>query len=145
MKEVTLPSGERLPAFGMGTWHIGDDPTMRVEELATLRLGLDLGARLIDTAEMYGDGRTEALVGEAIAGSRDERGSRWPGHQRDNAAHRRGPVQASLAVSNVMWSQRAVPQEILRNPTADRTPEQQATLETMNKQFDEVIKLNAGD
>ena len=43
MKEVTLPSGERLPAFGMGTWHIGDDPTMRVEELATLRLGLDLG------------------------------------------------------------------------------------------------------
>ena len=72
MKELTLPSGEHVPAFGMGTWHIGDDPAMRVEELATLRLGLDLDARLIDTAEMYGDGRAEALVGEAIAGRRDE-------------------------------------------------------------------------
>jgi diketogulonate reductase-like aldo/keto reductase len=72
MKELTLPSGERVPAFGMGTWHIGDDPAMRVEELATLRLGLDLGARLIDTAEMYGDGRAEALVGEAMAARRDE-------------------------------------------------------------------------
>lgn len=72
MKELTLPSGERVPAFGMGTWHIGDDPAMRVEELATLRLGLDLDARLIDTAEMYGAGRAEALVGEAIAGRRDE-------------------------------------------------------------------------
>ena len=72
MKELTLPSGERVPAFGMGTWHIGDDPAMRAEELATLRLGLDLGARLIDTAEMYGDGRAEALVGEAMAARRDE-------------------------------------------------------------------------
>jgi hypothetical protein len=72
MKELILPSGEHVPAFGMGTWHIGDDPAMRVEELATLRLGLDLDARLIDTAEMYGDGRAEALVGEAIAGRRDE-------------------------------------------------------------------------
>jgi diketogulonate reductase-like aldo/keto reductase len=72
MKELTLPSGERVPAFGMGTWNIGDDPAMRVEELATLRLGLDLGARLIDTAEMYGDGRAEALVGEAMVARRDE-------------------------------------------------------------------------
>ena len=72
MQKVTLPSGERLPAFGMGTWHIGDDLATRGEELATLRLGLDLGARLIDTAEMYGDGRAEVLVGEAITGRRDE-------------------------------------------------------------------------
>jgi aldehyde reductase len=72
MKEVALPSGERVPALGMGTWKMGDDPALRSEELATLRLGLDLGARLIDTAEMYGDGRAEALVGEAIAGRRDE-------------------------------------------------------------------------
>jgi diketogulonate reductase-like aldo/keto reductase len=56
----------------MGTWHMGDDPGARAEEIATLRLGLDLGARLIDTAEMYGDGRSEELVGEAIAGRRDE-------------------------------------------------------------------------
>jgi diketogulonate reductase-like aldo/keto reductase len=72
MKTVTLPSGERVPAFGLGTWNIGDDPAMRAEEIATLRLGLDLGATLIDTAEMYGDGRSEELVAEAIAGRRDE-------------------------------------------------------------------------
>jgi diketogulonate reductase-like aldo/keto reductase len=72
MKTVTLPSGERIPAFGLGTWNIGDDPATRAEEIATLRLGLDLGARLIDTAEMYGDGRSEELIAEAIVGRRDE-------------------------------------------------------------------------
>src|SRR5580765_7267617 len=72
MKTVTLPSGERVPALGMGTWNMGDDASAHDEELATLRLGLDLGARLIDTAEMYGDGRAEELTGEAIAGRRDE-------------------------------------------------------------------------
>jgi diketogulonate reductase-like aldo/keto reductase len=72
MHTVTLPSGEAVPAYGMGTWHMGDDPGARAEELATLRLGLDLGATLIDTAEMYGDGRAEELVGAAIAGRRDE-------------------------------------------------------------------------
>ena len=72
MKSVTLPSGEHIPAFGLGTWNIGDDPATRAEEIATLRLGLDLGARLIDTAEMYGDGRSEELIAEAIAGRRDE-------------------------------------------------------------------------
>lgn len=72
MKSVALPGGERVPAFGLGTWCLGDHRAARGEELATLRLGLDLGARLIDTAEMYGDGRSEQLVGEAIAGRRDE-------------------------------------------------------------------------
>ena len=72
MKTVILPSGERVPAFGMGTWNLGDDPAARAEEIATLRLGLDLGARLIDTAEMYGDGRSEELIAAAIAGRRDE-------------------------------------------------------------------------
>jgi aldehyde reductase len=56
----------------MGAWNIGDSAATRAEEIATLRLGLDLGARLIDTAEMYGDGRSEELVGEAIAGRREE-------------------------------------------------------------------------
>ena len=55
----------------MGTWNMGDERAARAEELATLRLGLELGATLIDTAEMYGDGRSEELVGEAIAGRRD--------------------------------------------------------------------------
>ncbi len=72
MKTATLPSGQTVPAFGMGTWHMGDDPGAREEELATLRLGIELGARLLDTAEMYGDGRAEELVGEAITGRRDE-------------------------------------------------------------------------
>jgi aldehyde reductase len=51
---------------------MGDDPSRRAEELATLRLGIDLGLTLIDTAEMYGEGRAETLVGEAIEGQRDE-------------------------------------------------------------------------
>jgi diketogulonate reductase-like aldo/keto reductase len=72
MKTVALPSGERVPAFGLGAWNIGDSAAARAEEIATLRLGLDLGAKLIDTAEMYGGGRSEELVGEAIAGRRDE-------------------------------------------------------------------------
>jgi diketogulonate reductase-like aldo/keto reductase len=72
MKTVRLPSGESVPAFGLGTWNIGDSRATRAEEIATLRLGLDLGATLIDTAEMYGDGRSEELVGAAIAGRRDE-------------------------------------------------------------------------
>lgn len=72
MKTVTLPGGERVPALGMGTWNIGDHRDTRAEEIATLRLGLDLGLRLIDTAEMYGEGLSESLIGEAIAGRRDE-------------------------------------------------------------------------
>ena len=72
MKQVTLPNGERVPALGMGTWNMGDDRATRDEEIATLRLGLDLGLRLIDTAEMYGDGLSESLIGEAIAGRRDD-------------------------------------------------------------------------
>jgi aldehyde reductase len=72
MRTLALPSGEKVPVFGMGAWNIGDSKATRAEEIATLRLGLDLGATLIDTAEMYGSGRSEDLVGEAIAGRRDE-------------------------------------------------------------------------
>lgn len=72
LKTVNLPCGERIPAFGQGTWYMGDDRAARAAEIAALRLGLDLGLTLIDTAEMYGDGRAESLVGAAIAGRRDE-------------------------------------------------------------------------
>jgi diketogulonate reductase-like aldo/keto reductase len=72
MKNIALPSGERVAAFGQGTWRFGEHRATRLEEIATLRLGLDLGATLIDTAEMYGDGASEELVGEAISGRRDE-------------------------------------------------------------------------
>jgi aldehyde reductase len=72
MNTITLPGGERVPALGMGTWNMGDKRALREEELAALRLGLDRGLTLIDTAEMYGSGRSEELVAEAIAGRRDE-------------------------------------------------------------------------
>ena len=72
MKQVTLPSGETVAALGQGTWNMGDDPRRRAEEIAAIRLGIDLGLTLIDTAEMYGEGRSETLVGEAIEGRRDE-------------------------------------------------------------------------
>jgi len=72
MKTIALPSGERVPALGQGTWNMGDRREQRAAELAALRLGLDQGLTLIDTAEMYGNGRSESLVGEAIAGRRDE-------------------------------------------------------------------------
>ena len=72
MKTVALPSGERVPALGQGTWNMGDRKELRAAELAALRLGLDNGLTLVDTAEMYGSGRSESLVGEAIAGRRDK-------------------------------------------------------------------------
>jgi diketogulonate reductase-like aldo/keto reductase len=72
MKQVRMPSGETVPALGQGTWLMGEQAASRREEIASLRAGLDAGLRLIDTAEMYGEGRTESLVGEAIAGRRDE-------------------------------------------------------------------------
>lgn len=72
MQTVALPTGEEVPALGLGTWRYGEDPAERAQEIATLRLALDLGASLIDTAEMYGDGRAEEVIGEALDGRRDE-------------------------------------------------------------------------
>jgi aldehyde reductase len=72
MQAIKLPSGDNVSALGLGTWHIGDDRARRAEEIATVQLAFDLGAKLVDTAEMYGEGRSEQLVGEALAGRRDE-------------------------------------------------------------------------
>jgi len=69
---TTLPSGEKLPVLGQGTWAMGEDRHARKAEVAALRLGLDLGLTVIDTAEMYADGGAEKVVAEAIAGRRDE-------------------------------------------------------------------------
>jgi len=66
-----LPSGEPVPVFGLGTWMMGEAEKKRADEVTALKLGLDLGATLIDTAEMYGDGEAEEIVGEAITGRRD--------------------------------------------------------------------------
>jgi diketogulonate reductase-like aldo/keto reductase len=67
-----LPDGTTIPALGQGTWHMGEGARSRAEEADALRLGLDLGMSLIDTAEMYAEGGAEEVVGEAIAGRRDE-------------------------------------------------------------------------
>ena len=66
MKWLELAGGERVPALGMGTWALGDRPAARRDEIACLQHGIDLGMSLIDTAEMYGEGASEQLVGEAF-------------------------------------------------------------------------------
>jgi diketogulonate reductase-like aldo/keto reductase len=68
---TALPSGEPIPVYGLGTWMMGESENTRTDEVAALKLGLDLGVTLIDTAEMYGDGEAEDIVGDAIAGRRD--------------------------------------------------------------------------
>ncbi len=70
IRTVALPSGEAVPVLGQGTWGMGENRKLRAEEIAALRVGLDLGLTLIDTAEMYGNGGAEEVVGEAIAGRR---------------------------------------------------------------------------
>ena len=73
MKTVILPSGEKVPALGMGTWQLGESSDTHAEELATLQLGIDLGMTLLDTAEMYGEGQAETLVAAmAAAGTVEE-------------------------------------------------------------------------
>jgi diketogulonate reductase-like aldo/keto reductase len=72
LRTTTLPSGEQIPVLGQGTWGWAEDPRRRSDELAALRVGLDLGMTLIDTAEMYAQDAAEELVGEGIAGRRDE-------------------------------------------------------------------------
>jgi diketogulonate reductase-like aldo/keto reductase len=71
-RTIVLSSGEHIPMLGQGTWHMAENPLNRTNEINALRLGIDLGMSLIDTAEMYADGGAERLVGEAIKGRRDE-------------------------------------------------------------------------
>jgi diketogulonate reductase-like aldo/keto reductase len=72
MKTITFPDGAQVPALGQGTWMMAERADRRADEIAALRSGIDLGMTLIDTAEMYADGASEVLVGEAIAGRRDD-------------------------------------------------------------------------
>ena len=72
MKTVSLPDGKKVPALGQGTWRMGESERAHNEEVAALKLGIELGMTLIDTAEMYGDGRAETVVADAIAGQRDK-------------------------------------------------------------------------
>jgi len=72
MPTVVLPGGETVTALGQGTWYMGESRAARPQEVTALRLGLELGLTLIDTAEMYADGGAEEVVGEAFAGKRDD-------------------------------------------------------------------------
>ncbi len=72
MREVVLKGGDKVPVLGQGTWHMGEQPARRAGEEASLRLGVELGMSLIDTAEMYGDGATEVFLGQALKGLREK-------------------------------------------------------------------------
>ncbi len=72
MRTVSLPDTTPVPALGQGTWRMGEDARLRKQEIAALRSGIELGMTLIDTAEMDGDGATDLLLGEALAGVRDQ-------------------------------------------------------------------------
>jgi diketogulonate reductase-like aldo/keto reductase len=69
---VMLPDGERIAKLGLGTWEMGERRSARAAEIAALREGIELGMTVVDTAEMYGDGATEMLLGEALAGLREK-------------------------------------------------------------------------
>src|SRR5438874_2222322 len=71
IRTVTLPDGERVPVLGQGTWRMGENTRTHEDEIAALRLGIELGMTLIDTAEMYGEGGAEEVVADAIENQRD--------------------------------------------------------------------------
>lgn len=71
-RKVTLSDGTKVSALGQGTWYMGERINKRDEEIKSLRLGLKLGMNVIDTAEMYGDGLSEELVGKVIEGCRKD-------------------------------------------------------------------------
>ena len=71
MRRIVLPDGSSIPAIGQGTWRMGEKPAQRQGEVSALQAGIDLGLTLIDTAEIYGNGGAEEVVGEALKGRRD--------------------------------------------------------------------------
>ncbi|HEY6431988.1 MAG TPA: aldo/keto reductase [Acetobacteraceae bacterium] len=71
-RTVRLPDGTEVPALGQGTWHMGESGRAAAAEIAAVRLGVELGMTLIDTAEMYGNGGAEEIVAKAVAGQRDK-------------------------------------------------------------------------
>ena len=72
LPQITLPDGATMPALGLGTWRMGERASERAREVAALKLGLSIGLRLIDTAEMYGDGGAEEIVADALGGDRSQ-------------------------------------------------------------------------
>jgi diketogulonate reductase-like aldo/keto reductase len=97
MNSIRFPDGTQVPALGQGTWMMAEQPAQRADELAALRAGVELGLTLIDTAEMYADGESERLVGEALRGLREQVFLVSKAYPR-NASHQRLPqaCEASL-------------------------------------------------
>lgn len=67
MNTVVLPDGTSLPSLGLGTWHLGESARNRAPEIAAVRSAIEIGYRVIDTAEMYGEGGAEEVIGRAVA------------------------------------------------------------------------------
>jgi len=67
MNTLPLPSGATIPTLGLGTWRLGESRASRAAEVAAVRTAIEIGYRLIDTAEMYGEGGAEEVVGQAVA------------------------------------------------------------------------------
>ena len=72
MRTTTLPAGQEVPVLGIGTWGMGERSQDRQREVDAVRMAFDSGLRLVDTAEMYGDGGAEEVVGEALEGRRQD-------------------------------------------------------------------------
>ena len=103
-QQLATADGQVTSAVGQGTWYLGDDPSAREEEIAALRAGIEAGLRLVDTAEMYGGGRSEDLVGEAIGPVREQ--VYLVDKVLPSNASRRGTIQAcerSLQVLGTDW------------------------------------------
>ena len=99
MRTVALPDGKRVPVLGQGTWRMGESKSARAREVAALRLGIELGMSLIDTAEMYGDGGAEEIV--ASADTLAEAGDVAASKPREAAVK---GVTAPIQVASVTWS-----------------------------------------
>ncbi|MEJ8311428.1 aldo/keto reductase [Agrobacterium larrymoorei] len=69
---LTLPSGREIPSLGIGTWNMGESKAYEAQEVASIRMAVELGMTVVDTAEMYADGRSEEVVGKAVADRRDD-------------------------------------------------------------------------
>ncbi|MBN7808186.1 aldo/keto reductase [Agrobacterium rosae] len=69
---VTLPSGVSIPALGIGTWNMGEERAAEISEISSIRKSVELGMTVVDTAEMYADGKSEEVVGKAIVDIREQ-------------------------------------------------------------------------
>ena len=128
MKTVLFPDGERVPALGQGTWRMGENKSARVTEVAALRLGIELGMALIDTAKMYGDGGAEEVVAEAIHGQRSHVfvvTKVYP----HNALHQKLPKACERSLKRLRID--AIDLYLLH--WRERTPPLQETVETFEK------------